>query len=401
MNSVHRRGTPRFFALATSGIVVVLSSIVPISNAVSGAQSISQTKAEIASLSAQLARQEKSSEVTANEYDAAKGQLQTLTADVIVLQNRERAARAALARTTKRMVKSVVRSYVFDISATQATQSIAVFNQNVTATDATEVYQNLVDNNLNQLRTRLDAQRTALFSSISLVSSEQRQVSQQTSNLQNLLSQNIAAADQTHATLTQVTQTLKSEIIAYEVSAGAAAARSRNTSAEASAVAAASEVGGQQAANQVLAAIAANTPPPTTSTVSVSGSPAGSAAGELAVSFAKREIGVPYVWGGETPGVGFDCSGLVQWAWGQAGYSIPRTTEEQWAALPRVSLSNLQPGDLLYYYNLDGDNAVDHVVMYVGAGPWGSNTIIAAAYTGTNISLAPVFTFGLVGAARP
>jgi cell wall-associated NlpC family hydrolase len=64
-------------------------------------------------------------------------------------------------------------------------------------------------------------------------------------------------------------------------------------------------------------------------------------------------------------------------------------------------LNQLRPGDLLYYYNLDGDNTVDHVVMYVGSGTWGTNTIIAAAYTGTNIATAPIFTFGLVGAARP
>ena len=107
------------------------------------------------------------------------------------------------------------------------------------------------------------------------------------------------------------------------------------------------------------------------------------------------------MWGGETPGVGFDCSGLTQWAWAKAGFTIPRTTEEQWADLRHVSLSQLQPGDLLYYYNLDGDNEVDHVVMYAGSGDWGTDTIIAAAHTGTNVSLAPIFTFGLIGAARP
>jgi len=67
---------------------------------------------------------------------------------------------------------------------------------------------------------------------------------------------------------------------------------------------------------------------------------------------------------------------------------------------PRA-LNDLQPGDLLFYFNLDGDNAVDHVVMYVGSGPYGSSTVIAAAYTGTNIGYEPVFTNGLEGAARP
>ena len=116
---------------------------------------------------------------------------------------------------------------------------------------------------------------------------------------------------------------------------------------------------------------------------------------------AESQVGVPYSWGGETPGVGFDCSGLPQWAWAQAGVAIPRTAATQWNALPHVPLTALQPGDLLFYYNLDGDGAVDHVVMYIGSGPYGANTIIAAPYTGAFVSFSPVFTEGLIGAGRP
>ncbi len=124
-------------------------------------------------------------------------------------------------------------------------------------------------------------------------------------------------------------------------------------------------------------------------------------AGVTAVEAAVSQLGVPYVWGGETPGGGFDCSGLVQWAWARAGVAIPRTAAAQYAALPHVPLDALQPGDLLFYYNLDGDNTVDHVVMYLGSGPDGRNTIIQAPQTGQTVSYAPVFTTGLVGAARP
>jgi cell wall-associated NlpC family hydrolase len=120
-----------------------------------------------------------------------------------------------------------------------------------------------------------------------------------------------------------------------------------------------------------------------------------------AVNAAVSQLGVPYVFGGEMPGVGFDCSGLVQWAWGQSGVSIPRTTESQWPALPHVSLSALEPGDLLFYYNLDGDDQVDHVVMYTGSGPYGTDTVIQAPYTGSTVSYSPIFTEGLIGAARP
>jgi cell wall-associated NlpC family hydrolase len=110
---------------------------------------------------------------------------------------------------------------------------------------------------------------------------------------------------------------------------------------------------------------------------------------------------VPYVFGGASPSQGFDCSGLAQWAWGQAGVSIPRTTEVQWPALAHVALNALEPGDLLFYYNLDSDDQVDHVVMYVGSGPYGTDTVIQAPFTGSDVSYSPIYTGGLIGAGRP
>jgi cell wall-associated NlpC family hydrolase len=92
---------------------------------------------------------------------------------------------------------------------------------------------------------------------------------------------------------------------------------------------------------------------------------------------------------------------LTQWAWAQAGVSIPRTATAQYAATTHVSLSSLQPGDLLFYKNLDTDGIIDHVVMYVGSGPYGSQTIIQAPYTGTTVSYSPLYTTDLVGAGRP
>jgi len=129
--------------------------------------------------------------------------------------------------------------------------------------------------------------------------------------------------------------------------------------------------------------------------------PTAGGAGATAVEAAVSQLGVAYVYGAEAPWHGFDCSGLVQWAWGQAGVSIPRTAAAQYADLPHVSLSALEPGDLLFYYDLDGDHTIDHVVMYVGSGPDGGQTVIQAPSSGQTVSYSPVFTGGLVGAARP
>ncbi|HZU79088.1 MAG TPA: C40 family peptidase, partial [Acidimicrobiales bacterium] len=96
----------------------------------------------------------------------------------------------------------------------------------------------------------------------------------------------------------------------------------------------------------------------------------------------------------EQPGVGFDCSGLTQWAWRQAGVSIPRTAAAQYDALPHVSLSSLQPGDLVFWN--DGTSSVQHVGMYVGNGD-----VIHAPQTGQDVQITPIWTNGLVGAGRP
>lgn len=88
------------------------------------------------------------------------------------------------------------------------------------------------------------------------------------------------------------------------------------------------------------------------------------------VSTAQQELGIPYVWGGASP-AGFDCSGLMQWIYGQNGIKIPRTSREQKAAGISIPLSQAQPGDLLLYtYNGSPGNPGpdNHVGMYVGAG---------------------------------
>jgi cell wall-associated NlpC family hydrolase len=389
MIRVRRWGTAQSTPLFLVGVALLLQIVTPLS---AGAQTIAQTQAEIKNLSNELSQQEKTSEITANEYDADQTTLANLNASIHNLQSKEVSKRAAIAVTSQKMVTAIVRAYVYGAADAQI---LALFNQDVTSADARKVYEDEVIGNLTKLKANYEREKKSLDTTIADVATQRGKAQHQTVVIRELLAQNVANENATRATLNVVTATLKTEIINYEIRVGVAAAKKRDTAGEEAAVAAASAVGGQSAANKVIDAIQAALP-----TV-VSGSPAGSAQGLAAVKAAESQIGVPYVWGGETPGVGFDCSGLVQWAWAKAGFTIPRTTETQWPALHHISLTSLQPGDLLFYYNLDGDNEVDHVVMYVGSGPWGTSTIIAAAHSGTDVELAPIFTFGLEGAARP
>jgi cell wall-associated NlpC family hydrolase len=113
---------------------------------------------------------------------------------------------------------------------------------------------------------------------------------------------------------------------------------------------------------------------------------------EKAVAFAYAQLGKPYVWGASGPG-SYDCSGLMMAAWAAAGVSIPRVSYDQMSSLPAVSLSSLQPGDIL------GFNGNSHVAMYVGNG-W----IIDAPHSGAfveKVRLAGWYQSGLDGAAQP
>ena len=84
----------------------------------------------------------------------------------------------------------------------------------------------------------------------------------------------------------------------------------------------------------------------------------GAFSGDAIVSAAYSQLGVPYVWGGTTANVGLDCSGLAQYCYRQAGISIPRNTESQYAQGTKIPLSEAQPGDILY--------RTGHVGIYIG-----------------------------------
>jgi peptidoglycan DL-endopeptidase CwlO len=389
MLRVRRRGTTRTTPLLLLAAISVVWLIVPTT---AGAGSISQTKKAIEDLSAALSRQEARSEISSNEYDQDEANLATINTNIKSLQGQEVQKRAAIVVTSKKLEVDVVRAFVFGSAEAQLIQ---LFNQNVTKSDESSVYQQLVIGNLNELKNRYQREKTSLDTTIAKVATQRSKARHATYEMKELLESNIELQDQTQAELATVTAEYKSEIINYEISAGVAAARAKNVAGEDQAIAAASAVGGQAAGNEVIEAEQQAIATPTIAEV------AGTAQGLKAVKEAESQIGVPYVWGGETPHVGFDCSGLVQWAWGRAGISIPRTTETQWPDMVHVLLTQLQPGDLLYYYNLDGDHEIDHVVMYVGSGPWGVDTTIAAPYTGTDVELAPLFTAGLYGAAHP
>lgn len=100
-----------------------------------------------------------------------------------------------------------------------------------------------------------------------------------------------------------------------------------------------------------------------------------------AIASEYSQIGLPYKFGAEAPGVDFDCSGLTQWAYAQAGIQLPRTAALQQAATDRISKSELRPGDLIFY-----GAPAHHVAMYIGGG-----YLIQAPQTGEKVDKVKVW----------
>ena len=95
------------------------------------------------------------------------------------------------------------------------------------------------------------------------------------------------------------------------------------------------------------------------------GAPAKTSLGSKVADTATTQIGRPYLSGGSTPQRGFDCSGLVFWAYGQHGVQIPRTTTGQAKAGKSISRSKLMPGDIVVFREPSGPNKL-HTGIYIG-----------------------------------
>ena len=110
-----------------------------------------------------------------------------------------------------------------------------------------------------------------------------------------------------------------------------------------------------------------------------------------AINAAMGQLGVPYHYAMSSPGVGFDCSGLTHYAWGQAGVYLPSNSRAQAAATPHVPPAEAQPGDLIFYYS-----PISHVGIYLGGGQ-----LVHAPNTGRTVSVTGVNWSKVTAVGRP
>jgi cell wall-associated NlpC family hydrolase len=165
----------------------------------------------------------------------------------------------------------------------------------------------------------------------------------------------------------------------------------------------------QQAAAAAAAVSQRSVAPASTAGPATTAGAGSSSAVETAISVARRHLGTIYAWGGgsltgpsvgwgvDAGIVGFDCSGLTRYAYAQAGISIPRNSRAQYQALPRVSRSDLQRGDLVFWAtDTSNPSTIHHVAIYLGDGQ-----ILEAPQSGSVVRVTSMRWGGFIGGTRP
>jgi cell wall-associated NlpC family hydrolase len=315
------------------------------------ATSSTTLRAEAAHIAAQIDTLNTKIEILSEEYDQASGHLAVIRRQLATDQRAIAQATTRVSIDSQRLTEQAVNAYV---NAGSETAISSVISKSGDSLPLQQTYLAVASGNLTSDVTTLENSKYALHERGLALASAEAQAAATTATLAAAQSNASDLAGQLRSTLVGVNGQLAAAVAAQEAAQ-------------------------QAAANQAAAAEAAQatiaTPAPVVAaapTTAVS-----SDAGTSAVHAAETQLGVPYVWAGATPGEGFDCSGLTMWAWGQAGVNLPHSAQAQYDSIEHVSLSDLQPGDLIFY--ADG-GYIYHVVMYVGGGE-----VIQAQNTGTNV----------------
>ena len=345
MRATNRGGTRlRVARLATAVALVV--SIVGLGTTVSLARpshaDLGVAKQKLATLNQQMS-------ALVEQYDQAQVKLQQTEAELTKAQAEMRQAQAAMASAKAELSAQAAQAYESQGSALSVVLGASSFSE---LSDRVQFLQTIAQQNVDAATTAEVAREQARRASerLSAASKEKQALVDQLASKQNQIQQGIS---QTQGLIHTIQKSLDSQ----------------------AAQAAINNPGGTGGVG----------PPPG------SGGPIPPNAGAAtAVAAARSALGVPYVYGGASM-KGFDCSGLTMWSWAHAGVYLPHSAAMQYSVTRRVSTSDLQPGDLLFFYS-----PISHVAMYIGGGQE-----IAASHTGTVVSVYPVDWGDFVGAGRP
>jgi cell wall-associated NlpC family hydrolase len=372
---------------ALAVVAVLSSTVLGLARPATG-DAISDAKAKAAAIESQLQQAQNEMSALSQQYDQAKYHLSQITSSISSTQANIASDQKQVAQDKATLSKAAVANYISDGSASAQNP---IFSGNEATLGATTEYNQIAEGDISLAVDNLHSAESQLNAQENQLQGEQTQAQNQVSVEQNAVAQNQQAISQQTQALSQeqgqiaslVKQQQEAEAAAAAQAAAAKLAAARTAAASAAVATQQHSAGASAAAAPAAASQAA--PPPT-------------AAGGLgALQAAESQEGVPYVWGGESPkgsaSPGFDCSGLTAWSWGQVGVSLPHYSGAQMADSTPVPISDLQPGDLLFY----GPGGSEHVAMYAGPGE-----MIEAPFTGAVVWVTALrLGNGFVGAGRP
>ncbi len=416
---------------AVGPLVVAAALVAVAAPATAGANQLNNARAEAAALNAKIQALGYQEAALSERYDAAQSRLSTARSKVSGATRSLGAAERAASRTMSLLQQDAVQAYVgggpqAGLNSSLPTKSVteAMLGQQMAETfasaqtDALDSYRSAAANEVTA-RARLVAARNADARQLAKLAAARDQVQAAQAHL-------VALEDQVTGQIAAIVAQIRhQQFLAEQRAAEARLAAERAAAARAAAAQAAllrreeaqlaaqrlaaERLAAQRAAEQrqadarrqaalrVAAALNAAAPAVTVPTVPASTVPTVpvvpttapvpqvpgvSQAASLAVQAALSRVGDPYVWGASGPGA-FDCSGLVMWAYGQAGVSLPHFSGAQYAETTPIPMSALQPGDLVF----PADPA-QHVAMYIGNG-----MVVQAPYTGADVQVVPLSPF--------
>ena len=350
------------------------------------ADQIATLKAQAAAIASKISTLGIQEEVLSETYDRTRSQLDALEAKLAQAKSALAGAQASAAQARSALAADAIQAYVdggtnpLSASTPSNTQAIALLRSeyaSTLATDQSEAIDRYKTASLEEqtASTKLANQTSAVAAQVSLLATQRNSL--------------VSTSDQLTAIQAQVSGQLAAAVARQQAAAFAAAAAAQQAAAARQlaastpaqfSVAAGGAAGvaqsGQTTGFQPQGAPTAYTPPPQSS-----------AAGR-AVAAAESRLGDWYQWAAAGPTT-FDCSGLVMWAYAQAGISLPHYSGAQYADTIHNPRSALQPGDLVFFANPG-----EHVAMYVGGGD-----IIEAPYTGAQVHIVAMYS-GFVLAGR-
>lgn len=326
----------------------ILATVIPagISHATPSTHlTIAQAQAKVAALNAQAER-------ITESYDAANTALAALQRKERVTERELSRDQAALAKVQKRVAAGAAAAY--KTGGFDPTLSLVTSGTPQTFLDQTASLNEVARYEANEVSTASAAQR-ALAAAQAVHNAQISQQKKAVASIAGQRSQIQGLLNQAQGVLNQLKASQRAAI-ARQQAATAAHAVAQRTS---------------------------YTPPPT-----YSGPASGQAS--AAVQFAYAQLGKPYVYGGAGPS-SYDCSGLTMRAWGAAGVSLPHNAAAQQSMTSPVSLSAMEPGDLVFF-----GRPAYHVGIYIGGG-----RMIAAPHTGTVVQIQSLSGYAPTSAGRP